>query len=247
MQVMKYQLKTNDLVGYKDRKIIQSKDFLSFSLDSLLLANLVSLNKNITKVLDLGVGLAPIPLILSLRTKAIIDGVEIQKDVSEIAIENIKLNNLESQVNIYNEDIRDYINRVNTDTYDVVVCNPPFFEVSSTEKLSKSETKRVSRHEESITLEEIFKAARKMLKNNGYFAMIFRTERLAEVMLLYKKYNIEPKRLRFVQHTSDKAPKLFFIEGMKNGKKGLKVEAPFILYNDGKETEEYMSIMSEVN
>lgn len=247
MQVMNYQLKTNDLVGYKNRKIIQGKDFLSFSLDSLLLANLVSINKNTTKILDLGVGIAPIPLILSLRTTAHIDGVEIQKVVSTIAEDNIKLNKLESQVKIYNEDMRDYATKMNTDSYDLIVCNPPFFEVFSEEKVSKINSKKISRHEDSITLEEVFKISKKLLKNKGRFAMIFRTERLVEVISLYEKYNIEPKRLRFVHHRIDKSPKLFFIEGSKNGQKGLEVESPFILYNGDKETEEYNKIMSEVN
>ena len=50
----------NDLLGYDNMKIIQNTDMFSFSLDSVLLANFVSLNKNITNVLDIGCGNAPI-------------------------------------------------------------------------------------------------------------------------------------------------------------------------------------------
>ena len=37
----------NDLVGYKNLKIYQNTDWFLFSLDSVLLPNFVTLNKNI--------------------------------------------------------------------------------------------------------------------------------------------------------------------------------------------------------
>ena len=67
----------NDLVGYKNLKIYQNQDWFSFSLDSVLLPNFVTLNKNISLIMDLCCGNAPIPLILSTKTQAKIIGVEI--------------------------------------------------------------------------------------------------------------------------------------------------------------------------
>ena len=55
----------NYLLGYKDLYIIQSKNQFNFSLDSVLLPNFVTINKNCTNILDIGCGNAPIPLILS--------------------------------------------------------------------------------------------------------------------------------------------------------------------------------------
>ena len=63
----------------------------------------------------------------------------------------------------------------------------------------------------------------------------------------YFNDNIEPKRVRFVHEKSNKESTLVLIEGQKNGKVGLKVENPFILYNeDGSETEEYKKLLVEV-
>ena len=67
----------NDLVGYKNLKIYQNTEWFSFSLDSVLLPNFVTLNKNIDTIIDLGCGNAPIPLILSTKTDAKIIGVEV--------------------------------------------------------------------------------------------------------------------------------------------------------------------------
>ena len=69
----------NDLLNYNNLKIVQNTNWFSFSLDSVLLPNFVTLNSKIEKVLDIGCGNAPIPLILSTKTKAEITGVEIQK------------------------------------------------------------------------------------------------------------------------------------------------------------------------
>ena len=67
------------LVGREQLKIVQSKESFSFSLDSVLLPNFVTINLRAKQILDIGCGNAPIPLILSERSSAKITGVEIQK------------------------------------------------------------------------------------------------------------------------------------------------------------------------
>ena len=69
----------NDLLGYQDLKIYQNTDMFQFSLDSVMLANFVTINKKINNILDIGTGNAVIPIILSKKTNAKITGVEIQK------------------------------------------------------------------------------------------------------------------------------------------------------------------------
>ena len=95
----------NDLLGYDNMKIIQNTDMFSFSLDSVLLANFVSLNKKIERVLDIGCGNAPIPLILSTKTNAAITGVEIQKDVYELAKKSLEINDLTNRISLINDNL----------------------------------------------------------------------------------------------------------------------------------------------
>ena len=80
----------NDLLGYKNIKIYQNTQMFSFSLDSVLLANFVNINKKVSNILDIGTGNAPIPLILSQKTDAKITGVEIQEDVFSLAMKSIQ-------------------------------------------------------------------------------------------------------------------------------------------------------------
>ena len=63
----------NDLLGYDGLKIIQCPDMFHFSLDSSLLGDFVTINPQDKRILDIGTGNGPIPLFLSLKTKAPID------------------------------------------------------------------------------------------------------------------------------------------------------------------------------
>ena len=84
----------HELLGYKNIKIIQDDEMFSFSVDSMLLADFINPQMKTKKIVDLCCGNAPIPLFLTLKTNAKIIGVEIQKEVYEMALESIKLNNL---------------------------------------------------------------------------------------------------------------------------------------------------------
>ena len=68
----------NYLLGYENTKIYQNTDMFNFSLDSILLPNFITINKNVKKILDIGTGNAVIPIILSKKTTADIVGVEIR-------------------------------------------------------------------------------------------------------------------------------------------------------------------------
>ena len=74
----------NDLLGYEGLKIIQRPDIFNFSLDSTLLASFVTINNSDKKIIDLGTRNAPIPLFLSLRTKAEIYGIELQEEIYDL-------------------------------------------------------------------------------------------------------------------------------------------------------------------
>ncbi len=229
----------NDLLNFKNIKIIQNKDMFNFSLDSALLAGFITLKKDYKKILDIGAGNAPIPLILSTKTGALIDCVEIQKESFEIAKENISNNKLSDKISVYNCDISDFSDKCCSDTYDAIVCNPPFFDTRKDGNFNNNESKTIARHEGNLTLETIFKVSKKLLKNKGRLAIVHRSNRLIDIVELMRENNIEPKRIMFVYPKQGKESNIVLIEGSKNGGKGLKILDPLIVHNsDGSYTEE---------
>lgn len=237
----------NDILGYKNRKIFQDDECFSFSLDSVMLANFATIRLRDNEILDLGTGNGVIPLILSLRTDKNIIGVEIQEKLFDMAVRSVNFNNLSNQIKIFNSDMKYFVNDETFEKFDLITCNPPYFKVNEKNYFNLSPQKLIARHEVKITLSDVFSVSKKLLKNNGNFAIVHRPERLLEIFDLYRKNGIEPKRLRFVYEKISKESTLVLIEGQKNGKPGLKIENPLILYNeDGSMSEEYSNLIVEV-
>ena len=183
----------NDLLGYDGLKIIQRHDMFNFSLDSTLLANFVTIRKNVKKIIDLGTGNAPIPLFLSIRTKAKIIGVEIQEISYDLAVRNVVINNLTNQIEIIHEDLKNIHKLLGHHAFDVVTCNPPYFKVTNDANVNKNDYITIARHEIFVTLEDVIKEASILLKHGGYFALVHRPDRLIDIFVLLRKYQLEPK------------------------------------------------------
>lgn len=222
----------NYLLGYKNLKIYQDTEMFRFSLDSILLPNFVTIRTRIEKILDIGCGNAVIPIILSTKTSAHITGVEIQKESYDLAIESVEINNLSNRIQILNQDINEYYKECESDVYDVITCNPPYFKVHDNSRLNNNITKTIARHEDNLNLNNIFFIAKKLLKNNGVIAIVHRPERLVEIIENMRKNNIEPKRIKFVYPKHNKECNTVLIEGSKNGKPGLKIEEPLFVHDD---------------
>lgn len=231
--------KNNYLLGYKNLRVYQDSEMFNFSLDSVLLPNFVTINKNIKNILDIGCGNLPVSLILTTKTDASITAVEIQKDVYDIALKNLELNNKQNQINIINADIRDLYKNFETEYYDVIVCNPPFFKVSNDSHLNKNDYKTIARHEVFLNLDDLFSISKKILKNNGIISIVHRPERLLDIIYAMRKYNIMPKKIQFVYPKKDKEANILLIEGTKNGNSGMKILPPLFVHNeDGTYTDE---------
>ncbi len=235
----------NYLLAYKDMKIIQRKDMFNFSLDTVLLANFCTINKDVDKIVDFGTNNAAIPLLLSRRTDKKITGIEIQEEAIEIAKKNIELNNLTNQIDIIHDDIKNYVNYA--DKVKLVVCNPPFFKVGERSNVNDNEYLQIARHEIKINLEEIIRSAATILDNKGRFAMVHRPDRMIEIINYMQKYDIEPKRIRFVYPKVNRESHIFLIEGMYKGNTGVKIESPLYAHeDDGTYSQEIRTMFGEV-
>ena len=171
----------NDLVYFKNIKIVQNKNSFNFSLESILLPNFVEITPNTKNILDLCTGNAPIPLVFSTMTKAKIYGVELQKEVFDLAKESIKLNNI-NNIELINDNANNIINKFETDTFDIITCNPPYFEYTNNSRINDNEIKSIARHEIYLKLEDIFKISKKLLKNGGTVCIVHRTNRFLEIV-----------------------------------------------------------------
>lgn len=234
----------HDLLAYDGLKIIQRKDLFRFSLDSLLLADFININLRTKRIIDFGTGLGPIPLYLSLKTDKPIIGIDIQEDMVELAKESVKLNKLENQITIYKRDILEAFKDYETNIFDVISVNPPFFKYHNDEFLNDIDAFTIARHEVYIDLEGIIISAKRMITNGGSLNLIHRANRLDEIVVLLNKHGFVIKRLKFVYTTTSKDAMMVLIDARANGKTGdLKVLKPLVIYDENNQyTKEVLKI-----
>ncbi len=236
----------DDVLGYKDLKIYQNSDYFSFSLDSIILANYSTVRLRDTHIVDFCTGNGVIPLILSRRCNHKIIGVEIQKPLAELAQKSFIYNHLDDRITILCDDVKNF-SKDHLNEFDLLLCNPPYFKVQEKSSFNESYEKMIARHEICINLEEICDCAKKVLKDNGNLCIVHRTDRLMEILEVFRKHNIEPKKIRFVYEKITKESTLVLVEAQKCGSVGLIVESPIIMYNeDGSMTDEYKKLQEEV-
>lgn len=235
-----------DELGINNLKIIQNKDGFCFGIDSVLLSDFAKSIKRDSEVIDLGTGTGIISILLSAKTsvKKII-GVEIQKNVAEMAIKSIKMNNLADKIEILNADIRNLVEIMNLNSYDAIVVNPPYIK-NNTGLKNENKEKLISRHEVECTIEDIAKVSYKLLKDKGEIYMVHRPDRLIDIIQAFRKEKLEIKKMRLIYPKEGEAANLILIKAVKNGKPFLKIENPLYVYNkNGNYTQEIKEIYNK--
>lgn len=268
-------LKENERIDdleFNNLKIIQNKDGFCFGIDSVLISDYAKKDiKNNALGADLGTGTGIISILLSAKTRlSKIIGIEVQKEVADMAQRSIELNGLQNKIEIKNMNIKNIIQNIDnsklekrkkqvklgniqTEThkekdniwlekFDFVVTNPPYKKLE-TGKVNESEYKYISRHEATANLEDFIKVSKYLLKDKGSFFMVHRPDRLVDIIELMRKYKLEIKNIRFIYPSVDKSPNLVLIKGIKNAKPFLKIDKPLIVYNqNGEYTDEIYEI-----
>ena len=173
------------------------------------------------------------------RQKKIV-GVEIQKDAAELALQSIKLNDLENKITIINQDLRTIVREQKNDegkflkhSFSCVTCNPPYMTCGHG-KNNPADAKAIASHEVFCTLEDVIFTAEKLLATHGKFFMIHRPFRLPEIFSAMEKCKLTPKRLQLIQPEEGKEANLVLIEARKNASAGLKLEKVLNVYENKK-------------
>jgi tRNA1Val (adenine37-N6)-methyltransferase len=212
-------------------QILQKKKGYRFSIDAVLLGQFSRIRKN-EKVIDLGTGCGILPLLLSQNTKAhSFVGVEIQKELAELANKNVRLNHLEDRVWILQKDFRELKEAFPPGSFDVVLSNPPYRKYR-TGRVNPAMDKAIARHEIKGTLEDLISIASYLLPPKGRCYLIFPTLRTVDLLVVLRSQKLEPKRLQFVHPHVGEEAKFILSESIKDSGVELKVIDPLILPGD---------------
>ena len=212
--------------GYK---IIQNTQQFCFGMDAVLLSG-YAYAKQTEKVLDLCTGNGIIPILLAAKTKAErIVGIEIQKEVADLAKRSVAANGLSDRVNIICADIKETDDYLQAGVFDVVTCNPPYM-IENHGIKNPDSPRAIARHELLCTFDDVARIAARMLKPGGRMFLIHRPFRLTDIFETLTKYDLEPKRMKLVHPYVNREPNMVLIEAGHGGRRRLTVERPLIVY-----------------
>ena len=170
----------------------------------------------------------------------IIYGVDIQKQAIDQFKTTIEKNHLERLVPV-EADLRELWEDCPKGSFDLVTCNPPY-KAAKAGIESLGEAQKIARHEILCNINDVCKAASKLLKFGGRLCLCNRPERLADVICAMRANKIEPKALRFVCKTVNDPSWLFLIEGTLGGTPFMKALPPLVVKDGDGYSKELMEI-----
>ena len=201
-----------------------------FSIDAILLASHARPRAK-ERVLDLGTGCGIIPLILAFRHPNVTAiGIEIQKELAQMAIANVEANHLQNQIRVLCQDMRTLTPDAIGGPVDLVVCNPPFHKPKSG-RINPDRQRAIARHELKITLADILQTAKRMLRPAGRFVTIYTAERLTDLFVQMRAHGIEPKTMRAVHGQLAAEARLILVSGTKGAQPGTRLQPPVVIYD----------------
>lgn len=226
--------RTLDALFKGQLRILQSRKGYRFSLDAVLLATFAS-PRGAEKVVDLGAGSGVVSLILAkLHPSLAVTGLEIQETMVTWAQKSARLNQLASRVAILQCDVRRIAKVLPPGEADLVVCNPPYRKPASG-RVSPDAEKRIARHEIAGGLIDFVQAGAYLLRVNGRMAVVYPAVRTVDLLAAMRAAGLEPKRLRMVYSFAGAEASLVLVEGAKGGRSGMKILAPLVIYEKGKQ------------
>ena len=195
-------------------RLTQSDDYFKLGRDSVLLARFATLRKG-WSVCDLGCGVGSLLLLLSQR-EGDLDrvGIELNPGAAALARQNLADNGL--SLGDPPGDLRDRT-LLAGGPVPPGVSNPPYFRAGSGKSGARPGWTRPARSPTSA------KAAGRLARTGGRFALVYRPERLAELFAALAAARLEPKRMQLLAYDRRKPPYAVLVEAVKDRGPGLEV------------------------
>ena len=221
----------NWLFDYSNLKVYQFDEGFKFSLDSLLLAEFAEIKKNDEQIIDFCSGNGVIPIVLNYKYHKKIIGVEIQKEICQLAEESAEENHMEKDITFLCDNVINLKNYYPEAFFDVILCNPPYFKYEPSSYINQNVSKSIARHEIEINLSQIMMMASYLLKDKGRMYFVHLPARLEEIILFSHQYGLTVKEMQLIQSKTSKDPAIVLLTFVKNGRFGMKVYAPKVIEN----------------
>ena len=180
-------MKTDYLYG-TPYHLVQDKELYHFNSDTEFLGRMMQANRE-DFVLDIGTNTGALMLFAAMHSDHVC-GIDLFPEQIERARQNLAMNDIVGET--YVSRVQDFVH----DPFDVIICNPPYFNTKADHLKNDNMYKRVARHEEYLSPDELFAAVSDLLKEDGSFWLVHRASRRCELVETACGYGLYPALAR---------------------------------------------------
>lgn len=221
---------------FKQFEIQQDRCAMKVGTDGVLLGAWAPGGK---RILDIGSGTGLISLMMAQRfPEASVVGIDLDADACSQASENVAASPFADRVSIVHCALQDF----ETEVFDAIVSNPPFF-VNS---LKNPDSKRtMARHTDSLPFCDLFRGVKRLLSDEGVFSAIVPAEVLEQFVAESCFSGLFLVNKCGVKTVERKQPKRYLLTFAKHRGKGLEQAVECMMDAAGNRSPWYAKITEE--
>jgi tRNA1Val (adenine37-N6)-methyltransferase len=192
-------------------------------------------------LIDLGAGGGALSLLIA-GTKRVgsVYGLEIQPELADMARRSVALNGLETKVKVLDGDLRCLPADLKLNSFDYVIANPPYYPENKG-MISPNPALAMAKFEIGCKLEDVVIAAKRLVKGDGKFVMIFPSERFTELLSVLKKNSLNPKKICFVHPKPGSISNLVLVEARPGSGPAVQILSPVVISDQNGEYSKEMN------
>lgn len=181
---------------FKQFTIEQDRCAMKIGTDSVLLGAWTSLSHQPNSILDIGAGTGILSLMMAQRSEAqIIDAIELEDEAYEQCTDNFENSPWSDRLFCYHASLDEFTTEID-DTYDLIICNPPYF---SEDFKSKNNQRDKARFQDAMPFDQLIESVNKLLHQNGKFSVVIPISEERNFINLAKLAGLFPERILHVK------------------------------------------------
>jgi tRNA1Val (adenine37-N6)-methyltransferase len=189
----------NNYFRFKQFTVLQEHSAMKVGVDSVLLGAWVTA-ENADTILDIGTGTGLIALMLAQRSNATITAIEIDKNASSEARQNVLNSPWPDRIEVIPTDFRRFADNC-TLKFDRIVSNPPYFANSSR---PHDQRRKTARHNDDLPFEDLLMGCAKILSSPGTVSVILPADTADNFINLAANQKLFLIRSAWIRHNQNR-------------------------------------------